>query len=99
MKMIVSAAILALATSVAPALAQSSNNPGASSPNVTVPSGQNSGAGLQGYPGNKNGAATSRGTVGSATGNQENSAVRQQDPSKIQGMPGNKSGPPAKPPH
>ena len=96
MKMIAGAAILALRTSALPALAQSTNNPGANSPNVTVPSGQNSGAGIQGYPGNKNGPAARSGTVGSATGNSDNPTVRQQDPSKIQGMPGGKNGPPAK---
>lgn len=91
------ASVLALTTSALPALAQSSNNPGANSPKVTVPSGQNSGAGIHGYSGNKNGPSAKSGTVGSATGNQNNSAAREQDPAKIKGLPGNKSGPPAKP--
>ncbi|WP_024508996.1 hypothetical protein [Bradyrhizobium sp. ARR65] len=95
MKMIASAIVIVLTTSALPALAQSSNSPNAS-PNVTVPSGQNSGAGIQGHPGSKSGPAARSGTVGSATGNEDNSTVRQQDPAKIQGMPGNKSGPPAK---
>jgi hypothetical protein len=50
-------------------------------------SAQNSGVGISGAPGNKNGPADKQGTVGS------NSAAQQQDPSHIQGMPGNKSGP------
>ena len=90
MKMIVSATILALTTTALPALAQSN-------PNVTAPSKQNSGAGIQGHPGNKNGPAANSGTVGSTTGKQDNPTTQQQDPSKIPGMPGNKSGPPAKP--
>src|SRR5690242_7499569 len=58
------------------------------------PTATNSGAGVQGMPGNKSGPAARPGTSG---GNQQpGSAV--QDTSKIQGMPGNKSGPAAKPP-
>ena len=55
----------------------------------------NSGAGVQGMPGNKSGPATknsgdqSSGTTQSSGG---------QDTSKVQGMPGNKSGPPAEKP-
>ena len=53
-------------------------------------SAQNSGAGISGAPGNKNGPAARQGTVGS------NTSTQQQDPARVQGMPGNKSGPPAK---
>jgi hypothetical protein len=53
-------------------------------------SAKNSGAGISGAPGNKNGPAAHQGTVGS------NSSTQQQDPAHVQGMPGNKSGPPAK---
>ena len=53
-------------------------------------SAQNSGAGISGAPGNKNGPAAKQGTVGS------NPSTQQQDPAHVQGMPGNKSGPPAK---
>ena len=54
-------------------------------------SAQNSGAGIAGAPGNKNGPAARQGTVGS---NAQDKSM--QDASKVQGMPGNKSGPPAK---
>jgi hypothetical protein len=53
-------------------------------------SAQNSGAGISGAPGNKNGPPAGQGTVGA------NSTTQQQDPAHVQGMPGNKSGPPAK---
>jgi hypothetical protein len=59
----------------------------------TATSAQNSGAGISGAPGNKNGPATRQGTVGSNT---QDKSVQQQDPAHVQGMPGNKSGPPAK---
>jgi hypothetical protein len=55
-------------------------------------SAQNSGAGIGGAPGNKNGPAARPGTVGAAQDN----AVQQQDPANVKGLPGNKSGPPAK---
>ncbi|MCK1712193.1 hypothetical protein IVA83_25175 [Bradyrhizobium sp. 143] len=60
---------------------------------ATAPSAQNSGAGIAGAPGNKNGPPAHGGTVGSASQNQ---SVQQQDPANIKGLPGNKSGPPAK---
>jgi hypothetical protein len=91
MKMIVSTLAVALAFS-APAFAQTTKTdvPGA-------PSAQNSGAGIAGQPGNKNGPAARPGdTVGSSSG--ANSTVPQQDTSNIKGLPGNKSGPAAKQP-
>ncbi|MCK1707921.1 hypothetical protein IVA83_01725 [Bradyrhizobium sp. 143] len=60
---------------------------------ATAPSAQNSGASISGAPGNKNGPAAQKGTVGSAS---QNLSVQEQDPANIKGMPGNKSGPPAK---
>ncbi|RXT53688.1 hypothetical protein [Bradyrhizobium betae] len=60
---------------------------------ATSPSAQNSGAGIAGAPGNKNGPPARTGTVGSSSQNQ---SVQEQDPSNIKGLPGNKSGPPAK---
>ena len=88
MKRILSTIVFSLAVTALPALAQTNN-----SPNVSTPSGQNSGAGVSGYPGNKNGPAV-KGTVGSGTStSQQNSAVQQQDAAKIPGMRGNKSGP------
>lgn len=68
---------------------------GASS--ATAPSASNSGTGISGSPGNKNGPAAQKGTVGSS---QPNLPVQEQDPSNIKGLPGGKSGAAAKqPPH
>ncbi len=58
-----------------------------------APSAQNSGAGIAGAPGNKNGPPARQGTVGS---NSSNLSVQEQDFSNVKGLPGNKSGPPAK---
>nr|WP_245313076.1 hypothetical protein [Bradyrhizobium macuxiense] len=60
---------------------------------TSAPSAQNSGSGIHGAPGNKNGPAPGQGTVGSDSHNRH---VQQQDSSKVKGLPGNKSGPPAK---
>ena len=49
----------------------------------------NSGAGVQGMPGNKSGPAVNGKTSG------EQSSGANQDTSKVPGLPGNKSGPPA----
>ena len=77
----------------APVLAQTTT------PDVsTAPSAKNSGTGIPGAAGTEAGPAVKSDTVGSATSNQENPTVRQQDPSNIQGKPGNKSGPHAKQP-
>lgn len=96
MKLILPAAALALTFSMSAALGQTNlgqtNKPDAS----TAPSAQNSGAGIAGAPGNKNGPAVKPGeTVGSS---QQNTTVQQQDTSNIKGLPGNKNGPPAKKP-
>ena len=56
--------------------------------------GPNSGAGVQGMPGNKNGPAV---RSGGSSSNQQTGAAGQ-DASKIQGMPGNKNGPAARSP-
>jgi hypothetical protein len=73
------------------------NNPGAAATPPggvsNAPSAQNSGTGIAGSPGNKNGPAPGPATVGS---NPQNEHVQQQDPSNVKGLPGNKSGPPAK---
>ena len=90
MKAMLSTAILALAISGPAALAQTTS-PGVS----TTPSAPNSGAGIAGQPGNKNGPAAKPGeTVGSGVGAQKPSD-QTQDTSNIKGLPGNKSGPPA----
>jgi hypothetical protein len=60
---------------------------------ATAPSAQNSGAGISGSAGNKNGPAAQKGTVGSS---QQNLSVQEQDPSNIKGLPGGKSGPATK---
>jgi uncharacterized protein with LGFP repeats len=95
MKWTISLAALTLAVSAPAALAQTTNLDVSA-----APSAQNSGAGIAGQPGNKNGPAARPGdTVGSTSGaNQINPTVQQQDTSNIKGLPGNKSGPPAKRP-
>ena len=60
---------------------------------ATAPSAQNSGAGIAGAPGNKNGPPAHTGTTGSASQNQ---SVQEQDSANVKGLSGNKSGPPAK---
>ncbi len=83
----------ALVLSGVTASAQSNNSP------ATAPSGQNSGAGIAGQPGNKNGPAARQGTVGStATTGQGNTTTQEQDAARIKGLPGNKSGEPEKRP-
>jgi hypothetical protein len=93
MKPLVSLVAIAMVVSSAAALAQGGQ------PNTAPPSAQNSGAGIQGAPGNKNGPPASKGTVGSsATTDRHNPSVSAQDPSNIEGKPGNQSGPAMKPP-
>jgi hypothetical protein len=93
MRFIATPLVLALALSGPAVLAQSTT------PNVSgAPSAQNSGAGVAGQPGNKNGPAVKPGETVGAGSNQQNPTVQQQDTSNIKGLPGNKSGPPAKQP-
>ncbi|GLH79902.1 hypothetical protein SSBR45G_48110 [Bradyrhizobium sp. SSBR45G] len=95
MKPMISLFAFALVVSATSALAQGGQ------PTTSPTSAQNSGAGIQGAPGNKNGASIDNGsgTVGAApTINRQNPDVSAQDPSNIKGMPGNKNGPPAKKP-
>lgn len=85
MKAHVAAALAMLIVSTLPALAQTTS---------TQPSnGQNSGTGIAGQPGGKNGPAAK-----SDATNQTNPTTRQQDSSKVQGKPGSKSGPAVTPP-
>src|SRR5690242_2276192 len=85
------AVVCALVLSGVTASAQSNNSP------ATAPSGQNSGAGIPGQPGNKNGPPAQKGTVGStATTKQGNTTTQEQDSARIKGLPGNKSGEPEK---
>jgi hypothetical protein len=92
MKTIICVLALASATLAFPALAQQTDKP-----NVTAPSANNSGAGIPGQRGNKNGPSADKGTVG-ASSNPDNPTVGNQDAANVKGMPGNKNGPPAKPP-
>src|SRR3954454_17140703 len=91
MMRIISLIAVGLATLAVPVSAQTDK------PTVSAPSANNSGAGIAGYPGNKNGPAANKGTVGSAT-NPENPSASNQDAANVKGLPGNKSGPPAKKP-
>ncbi|QQN65105.1 hypothetical protein JIR23_04680 [Bradyrhizobium diazoefficiens] len=93
MKMIAGTVAIAFALSINAATAQTTK------PDVSsAPSAQNSGAGIAGQPGNKNGPAAKPGdTVGSSS-TQQNSTTSQQDTSNIKGLPGNKSGPAVKQP-
>ena len=79
-----SRAIAILAMVALPALAQT----------PTPPSSQNSGVGISGQPGGKNGPAPNS----TATNEQKNPPTQLQDTSKVQGKPGGKSGPAVKPP-
>jgi Spy/CpxP family protein refolding chaperone len=58
----------------------------------TPQSGQNSGAGIAGQPGGKNGPAPK------STASNDQKTTQTQDTSKIQGKPGSKSGPAVQPP-
>jgi len=93
MKTIVSLVAAGLLISASAASAQSGQ------PNAAPPSAQNSGAGIQGAPGNKNGPPANSGTVGSSsTMDRQNPNVSAQDPANVKGLPGNKSGPATKKP-
>ncbi|RXH05952.1 hypothetical protein [Bradyrhizobium vignae] len=93
MRSIASALAFALALAAPAALAQTTK------PDVSgAPSAQNSGTGIAGQPGNKNGPAVKPGETVGASSNQQNPTVQQQDTSNIKGLPGNKSGPPTKEP-
>jgi hypothetical protein len=90
---------VALALMTIPAVAQTSSGSSGQTPQATSP---NSGAGVQGKPGNKNGPpANSSETTGANSGTNSsmgNAGTTPQDASKIPGMTGNKSGPPARKP-
>lgn len=85
MKLIILAATLAFVG--APVWAQTSGG------NVKAPSAQNSGAGIAGQPGNKNGPAPQQTTIGAGINASSEKSVREQDPAKIPGKAGGKSGP------
>lgn len=85
MKLVAIAAALAFVS--LPALAQNYN--------MNAPSANNSGTGIAGQPGSKNGPAP-KATTGAAS--DQNMHTQQQDSSKIPGKPGGKSGPAVTPP-
>jgi hypothetical protein len=86
----------ALATMASSAWAQTSGPD--RSDQVTVPSAQNSGAGIPGQPGGKSGVTTGRSSTTDPVGSDQDNAVRLQDASKIPGKPGSESGPAVKSP-
>ncbi|MCK1383630.1 hypothetical protein [Bradyrhizobium sp. 21] len=92
----VTGAVILVALALPAATWAQSSKPDVSS----APSAQNSGAGIAGQPGNKNGPPAKPGeTVGSNSTNASgNTAAQSQDATNIQGAPGNKNGPPAKRP-
>jgi hypothetical protein len=67
---------------------------------ATIPSAQNSGAGIPGQPGVESGptANPSTGTTGLGQ-DRHNEEIREQDSAKIPGLPGSKSGPAITPPN
>jgi hypothetical protein len=85
----------ALLLVVTPAVAQSTSG----STGTPTPSAPNSGAGVQGVPGNKSGPARRAGDSTTTTDQRGSATSSQQDASKIQGMPGSKSGPAARTPN
>jgi hypothetical protein len=92
---------LCAATLVIAALPAAAQTPAPNAPaQVTTPSGQNSGAGIPGQPGNKSGPAVKppSGTTGATMGSSDRQdPTRLQDPAKIPGATGSESGPAGKP--
>ena len=77
----------------------SPNRPADSTGQGSVTAAPNSGAGVPGQAGNKNGpAASSSGTQANRQAGQRNEAAGEQDSAKIPGKPGSKSGPSVMPP-
>jgi hypothetical protein len=91
------AGAIALALVTLPVSAQGPPPGGASQ--ATVPPG-NSGAGIEGQPGNQSGPAVKgpSSTTGSGSNSTEQQNKAGQDASKVPGLPGNKSGPAVKSP-
>jgi hypothetical protein len=70
-------------------------SPGSQDGQSAVPGTPNSGAGVAGQPGNKNGPPAKRPAT---TGSDVKTGTSSQDTSKIPGKPGGKSGPPVQSP-
>jgi hypothetical protein len=97
LKIIVIPAVFAFAVSPAAAIAQTANPSSSLEHQKLTPSTPNSGAGIPGQPGNKNGPpANAAGTTGSASS--PNVSPSKEDAAKVPGKPGGKSGPPVMPP-
>jgi hypothetical protein len=92
------AGAIVLALAAVPAAAQT-NTPNDTN-QVTVPPG-NSGAGIQGHPGNKSGPTVKKPseTSGAGTNSGADDNKAGQDASKVPGLSGSKSGPAAKSPN
>lgn len=88
------AAAAALALIAMPAFAQTTYA------QTTSPGTQNSGAGVAGQPGGKNGPPATKKVQPNTMANDhaQHKAVQNQDVSKVPGKPGSKSGPAVKPP-
>jgi hypothetical protein len=94
------AAAVALVAAMSPAMSQTSTPAG--SDQVTVPSAQNSGAGVPGQPGSENGPAVRPPSATSGTGatsspSSSNEGVREQDSANMPGEPGSEGGMQAQP--
>lgn len=87
MKMM-SAVIFALTMTAPPAMARTSAH------DVSIPSAQNSGAGIPGLPGDEDGAAIKpESALGTSTATRpQDASVREQDAADIPGLPGTESG-------
>lgn len=84
-----SAIMFALTMTALPVMARTSIH------DVSIPSAQNSGAGIPGLPGDEDGAAVQpESTLGSSAAMRpRNASVREQDAANIPGLPGTESGP------
>jgi len=89
-----SAIMFALTMSALPAMAHTSAH------DVSIPSVQNSGAGIPGLPGDEDGAAVQPESVlgSGAALRPHNATVRELDAASIPGLPGTESGPSVKTP-
>jgi hypothetical protein len=90
------AGALVLTLVALPATAQTRDTSPGATPDITVPEG-NSGAKVQGLPGNKSGPAVKPSeTTGANSGMDQTQPNK--DAAKVKGLPGNKSGPAVEPP-
>jgi hypothetical protein len=92
MKSLIGAIALGIALLPAPAFAQTRPSDG----QMVQPSSPNSGAGIQGQPGNKSGPAAKESTTGAAapTGSDRGgNPANAPEAAKVPGLPGGKSGP------